>query len=46
MAQTISIHPSVDHGIKPGKADFAGGILACQCKSDQVKVKISAQNRP
>jgi len=44
MASAISIHPSLDNGIKPGgAADFAGGTLVCKCSQDPVKVKISAQ---
>ncbi len=38
----ISIHPAVDHGVKPGKADFAGGTLVCHCATDPVKVHIAA----
>jgi S-(hydroxymethyl)glutathione synthase len=37
---TISIHPSVDQGVKPGAANFAGGTLSCKCASDQVIVTI------
>lgn len=40
---TVSIHPAVDHGIKPGKADFAGGTLSCKCTDKPVKVKVGAQ---
>lgn len=36
----VSIHPSVDNGVKPGSANFAGGTLSCHCKSDPVTVKI------
>ena len=36
----ILIHPAVDHGVKPGRADFAGGTLVCHCASDPVKVHI------
>src|SRR4051812_4390638 len=43
MAEAISIHPSVDQGLKPAAANFAGGTLVCKCASDQVKVKISGQ---
>jgi S-(hydroxymethyl)glutathione synthase len=43
MAQAISIHPLVDQGIKPGRADFAGGTLVCHCKDKPVKVRVSAQ---
>ena len=41
---TVSIHPSVDNGIKPAAKDFAGGTLACKCKDKPVKVKIDAQS--
>jgi S-(hydroxymethyl)glutathione synthase len=37
---TTSIHPSVDQGVKPGAANFAGGTLACKCSNDQVTVAI------
>jgi len=40
----ISIHPSVDQGIKPGRKDFAGGTLSCQCAQKPVKVRIGAQS--
>ncbi len=43
MATAIHIHPSVDNGIKPTAAGFAGGTLVCQCATDPVKVKVSAQ---
>jgi S-(hydroxymethyl)glutathione synthase len=36
----ISIHPSVDHGIRAGRADFAGGTLRCHCASEPVVVAI------
>ena len=39
----VSIHPSVDGGVKPGKKDFAGGTLACKCNTNPVEVKISSQ---
>jgi len=39
----ISIHPSVDNGIKPTGKDFAGGTLVCQCASDPVEVTLGAQ---
>lgn len=41
---TISIHPSVDHGIKPGSKDFTGGTLACHCTADPVIVEIKSQS--
>ena len=39
----IRIHPSVDNGIKPGRADFKGGTLACKCRENPVAVEISSQ---
>ena len=36
----ISIHPSVDHGIRPGNANFAGGTLVCKCAESPVTVSI------
>ncbi len=43
MSAAISIHPSIDNGIKPGLANFAGGTLVCKCSSSPVKVKLSSQ---
>ena len=40
----ISIHPSVDKGIKPAAKDFAGGTLQCRCKDKPLKVKVDAQS--
>ena len=39
----VSIHPSVDKGVKQGSKDFAGGTLTCHCKDKPVKVSIAAQ---
>ena len=39
----ISIHPSVDKGIKPSAKDFAGGILVCKCAQNSVEVSVKAQ---
>jgi S-(hydroxymethyl)glutathione synthase len=39
----ISIHPSVDNGIRPATRDFAGGTLTCKCTSDPVTVTIEGQ---
>ena len=39
----VSIHPSVDQGIKPAAKDFAGGTLVCHCKQNPVEVTIKAQ---
>ena len=43
MASTVSIHPSVDSGIKPAAKDFAGGTLQCKCTANPVTVAIGAQ---
>ena len=43
MSATIGIHPSVDHGIAPASADFAGGTLACKCTQAPVKVVVKGQ---
>jgi len=39
----VSIHPSVDNGVRKGDAGFKGGTLQCQCATDKVEVKIDAQ---
>ena len=39
---TISIHPAVDNGVKPGAANFAGGTLQCKCASNPVEVSIAS----
>ncbi len=36
----ISLHPSIDNGIRPGAKDFAGGTLSCKCASDPVTVSL------
>jgi S-(hydroxymethyl)glutathione synthase len=38
----VTIHPSVDQGVKKGSASFAGGTLACHCPSQPVTVKLEA----
>ena len=43
MAQTISIHPKVDGGMKPAAANFAGGTLTCHCADNKVSVAIDGQ---
>ena len=40
----ISIHPSVDNGVKPGKPDFAGGTLVCKCSDKPVKVTLKSNS--
>ena len=44
MAASISIHPSVDNGVKPGAKDFAGGTLVCRCATNPVKVMVKSQS--
>jgi S-(hydroxymethyl)glutathione synthase len=44
MAGTVSIHPSVDHGVKPADKGFAGGTLLCKCAKNPVKVTVQAQS--
>jgi S-(hydroxymethyl)glutathione synthase len=39
----MSIHPSVDHGLKPGAANFSGGTLVCKCRENAVQVTIMGQ---
>ncbi len=39
----ISIHPSVDEGIKPAAKDFAGGTLLCRCRDNRIEVTIAGQ---
>ncbi len=38
----VTIHPSVDDGVKPGSADFAGGTLKCHCATDPVVATIGS----
>ncbi|MBS0577625.1 MAG: S-(hydroxymethyl)glutathione synthase [Proteobacteria bacterium] len=38
----VSIHPSVDRGVKKGAANFAGGTLTCTCTSAPVTVTLTA----
>jgi S-(hydroxymethyl)glutathione synthase len=43
MSATVSLHPSIDHGVQPGSANFAGGTLVCKCAQAPVKVKVTGQ---
>lgn len=43
MSEPIKIHPSVDGGLTPAAADFAGGTLACACADSPVLVEITGQ---
>ena len=36
----VSLHPSIDNGIKPGNKEFAGGTLTCKCTSQPVTVAL------
>jgi len=36
----VSIHPSVDQGVKQGSGNFAGGTLTCKCTQNPVTVAI------
>ena len=38
----ISLHPSIDGGIKQGKAGFSGGTLTCLCATAPVTVSVKA----
>jgi S-(hydroxymethyl)glutathione synthase len=40
----ISIHPSVDNGVKAGTKDFAGGTLLCHCSKDPVEVTVASNS--
>jgi S-(hydroxymethyl)glutathione synthase len=39
----VSIHPSVDGGVKKGSSSFTGGTLTCKCASDPVEVTVQSQ---
>jgi S-(hydroxymethyl)glutathione synthase len=41
---SVSIHPSIDKGIKPAAANFAGGTLTCKCADKKVTVSIKGQS--
>ena len=43
MSGSVSIHPAVDGGVKPGNPNFSGGLLTCKCASNPVKVQINSQ---
>lgn len=43
MANAVSIHPSVDGGVRKGSASFTGGTLVCACTSSPVKVAVKGQ---
>jgi S-(hydroxymethyl)glutathione synthase len=39
----VTIHPSVDQGLKPEAPSFSGGTLKCKCASSPVTVAIKGQ---
>lgn len=41
---SVAIHPSIDKGIKPAAANFAGGKLYCKCADNKVEVTIKGQS--
>lgn len=47
MSDSISIHPSMDNGVKAGAEDFAGGFaggtLSCRCAQDPVRIRVKGQ---
>ena len=43
-SSAISIHPSVDNGIRPSAKNFAGGTLVCKCAQNPVKVTVKSQS--
>jgi S-(hydroxymethyl)glutathione synthase len=43
MSPPISIHPSLDQGVKAGSANFTGGKLSCHCAEAPVRVSIKSQ---
>ncbi|MGH6854950.1 MAG: S-(hydroxymethyl)glutathione synthase [Aestuariivirga sp.] len=44
-AKKLSLHPSIDKGIKgKKKAKFAGGTLTCKCSADPVVVSVKSQS--
>src|SRR5258708_23604097 len=43
-SSAISIHPSVDDGVKPGGKGFTGGTLVCKCAQNPIKVTVKSQS--
>src|SRR5271155_261501 len=43
MPEAEKLHPSIDAGLKPTDANFAGGTLVCLCATRPVKVRIEGQ---
>ena len=40
----LSIHPSIDRGIRPAAPGFSGGTLVCRCADRKVTVTIGTQS--
>jgi S-(hydroxymethyl)glutathione synthase len=38
----VSLHPSIDNGLKKGDPNFAGGNLVCKCTSNPVEVNLGS----
>lgn len=43
MPSSVTIHPSVDHGVKEGPSHFHGGTLHCHCAHNPVLVEVKSQ---
>ncbi len=39
----VSIHPSVDRGLRAGSAGFNGGTLVCRCAERPVRIRVDSQ---
>ncbi|WP_118133531.1 S-(hydroxymethyl)glutathione synthase [Oceanicella sp. SM1341] len=39
---SVTIHPSVDHGVPQGRPGFSGGKLHCKCATDKVEVTVTS----
>jgi len=44
MANSVSIHPAIDNGIKSAAPNFSGGTLYCKCSDKKVAVSITGQS--
>ena len=44
MANSVSIHPAIDNGIKSASPNFSGGTLYCKCSDKKVAVSITGQS--
>lgn len=43
MPSSVTIHPSVDHGVTAGSSHFHGGTLHCHCTHNPVLVEVKSQ---